>query len=293
MTGHEIQYPVLAFPPGDSDPVAFADWDALFIFERAPPPLGYSAVAEMIDAGGRLWRVDGVRGYGLWGSWWQRLELWLLRQRVVDLDLAKGELLGFEQIRTKLLDLVDRQAAALAADNQISAGAKPKVLAAWSEIKESVQEAGSFETLCQLAGYRKLPNKGWFTATGRAGRREFFAIATAGCLMAAALFTFWPLHRRDSLVLIFVEMGLTLAIGWVVFCVTLRRLHDANQGGYWLYAPAVLTGLLDASAKHHQISIGLENLIAAALIAVFLLLVGFLNGVSEDNMFGPNPATLV
>ncbi len=122
---------------------------------------------------------------------------------------------------------------------------------------------------------------------------EFFAIASPGILLIFSLFALWPRVWRDSLALTLTEMGFALAIGWVVFCVTLRRLHDANQGGYWFYIPFGLGSLLEYLSKHHQISIGSENLAGAILVTVFLLVVGLMKGVRGDNMFGPDPSGLV
>jgi uncharacterized membrane protein YhaH (DUF805 family) len=89
-------------------------------------------------------------------------------------------------------------------------------------------------------------------------------------------------------------LGLKLMFGWCYAAASIKRLHDRNKSGWWIFPYLVASGLYD------QFGDRLGDSWPAAVIgfATYFTLLGgliemlFLKGTNGPNRFGPDPLAL-
>ncbi len=128
----------------------------------------------------------------------------------------------------------------------------------------------------------------------RATRSEFwwFYLASIGINIAANILTIIPL--LGSLVAIVVG----IALNWLVAIAAIRRLHDTDRRGYWLFIPlgTLFLGVIPMAMGIADIQSGGSGT-SYLVIGVIIMLSGFgyvlyllaQPGTQGDNRFGPAP----
>lgn len=85
-------------------------------------------------------------------------------------------------------------------------------------------------------------------------------------------------------------IGITMLIFvWFWFTGIIKRLHDMNRSGWWVFAPAALTILTMSSGSIEALVFVIIVMQLVVLIAIIWLFCG--RGTEGDNRFGEDPRT--
>lgn len=137
-----------------------------------------------------------------------------------------------------------------------------------------------------------------FTARGRTNRAKFWlAMLVYLLLYAAAGAVFYLLYVQGMTMTGIAVLGVAGVIGTVssIF-VSIRRLHDRDQSGHWLWlfylVPGILSGvgsgLMEVNPQAAVVGIVL-SLVSFGMSIWAIVVLGFLRGTQGANRFGPDP----
>jgi uncharacterized membrane protein YhaH (DUF805 family) len=138
---------------------------------------------------------------------------------------------------------------------------------------------------------------------GRIGRKSYWigSLIIMGAVLAVsfAIIALWGEEAFDGPYS--GNSALTLALGWALLLasvpVTVKRLHDLNLSGHYLWPIFILDGLLTAGdlagitgteTEPTALGWGLVAIYGIYALALFIHL-GFYRGTKGDNDFGPDP----
>lgn len=138
---------------------------------------------------------------------------------------------------------------------------------------------------------------------GRIGRKSYWIgsliIIGAVIAVAFAIIALWGEHVFDGPYA--GNSALTLALGWVLLLasvpVAVKRLHDLNRSGHYLWPIIILDALLTAGdiagitgaeTEPTALGWGLIAIYGIYALALFIHL-GFYRGTKGHNDFGPDP----
>ncbi len=86
-----------------------------------------------------------------------------------------------------------------------------------------------------------------------------------------------------------------LAVFVVTLAVSVRRLHDLDHSGWWLFGYLALSSLLSVprfgimGPLHRMESVSILDLIGSVVGIAFLIYLGFIRGTDGPNRYGPDP----
>jgi uncharacterized membrane protein YhaH (DUF805 family) len=138
-----------------------------------------------------------------------------------------------------------------------------------------------------------------FNPTGRTNRAKWWLAALIYTILyAAALGVLYALLTQGMSLpglAIFGVVALVIMVSSIL--IAIRRLHDRDKSGHWLWLFFVLPGVLSGSANQVMASATSEALIAGLVLALVSLGIsiwafielGCLRGTQGANRFGPDP----
>lgn len=138
-------------------------------------------------------------------------------------------------------------------------------------------------------GWREL----LFSFEGRVNRKPYWLIPIGGLLISILAIGLTVILSPTIGMVVAIALyplliGVSLAIG-------VKRLHDREKSGHWLWlfylGPALLQWISSASGRG---SLGTVFLAASYAISVWALIeLGFLRGTAGPNRYGPDPLEAV
>jgi uncharacterized membrane protein YhaH (DUF805 family) len=133
-----------------------------------------------------------------------------------------------------------------------------------------------------------------FRFSGRANRAPFWCL-TPICALAVLAPAFVAAQIGMANIVVAVILGVGgIVVYWIMFAVTVRRLHDRDRTGHWAWlfflGPTSLGGLAQGGVPYEPLVV-----FGLCVIAIWLWLFiecGFLRGSPGPNRFGPNPIAI-
>lgn len=124
-----------------------------------------------------------------------------------------------------------------------------------------------------------------FSFSGRLGRRDFWLWIGVWLLLMLALFT---AAAQDWLALRSAAFGIVVLL-WPTAAVLVKRLHDRNKSGWWMWL--VFVAWMLAAGNWSMLAPtwqwGLGRFIPTLIGVMMLLDCGLFHGTQGDNRFGP------
>ncbi len=134
---------------------------------------------------------------------------------------------------------------------------------------------------------------------GRINRLAFFiwmaiyyGIATIFALILEFVgFTEESLNHIGGIIILVIFVPVYLLWGWMSIANTVKRLHDMNLSGWWVFAPALVSvPFIVISGFTSSSTLSILSLLGLALILlVTIVVLYFIKGTEGENRFGSDP----
>jgi uncharacterized membrane protein YhaH (DUF805 family) len=134
-----------------------------------------------------------------------------------------------------------------------------------------------------------------FGVRGRIGRSEWWI---ASCILIIVGFVLLSAIGRFNVVLTVVLALVCLLIAYCLLAVAVKRLHDRNRRGWWIFffalTPVMLGSIVSALGAEMDFALDYAAWAVVLVIAIWALLeFGFMPGTAGLNRYGPDPRTKV